>query len=80
MSEPGQGHNQLKSIVERINTLMDNRDEISGDIRDVFTEAKGSGYDIPALRAIIRAQREDAEKRQAREALIDTYRGSLGIE
>lgn len=78
-----QGHNsqgQLKSIVERINRLMDDRDEISSDIRDVFAEAKGAGYDIPALRAIIRAQREDVEKRRNREAMIDLYRGELGID
>jgi uncharacterized protein (UPF0335 family) len=78
-----EGHNsdgQLKSLVERINSLMDNRDEITGDIRDVFAEAKSSGYDLPALRAIIRAQREDAEKRRNREAMIDLYRGELGID
>ncbi|BBB99382.1 DUF2312 domain-containing protein [Bradyrhizobium elkanii] len=77
------GHNsqgQLKSLVERINRLMDDRDEISSDIRDIFAEAKSEGYDIPALRAIIRAQRENAEKRRNREAMIDLYRGELGID
>jgi len=76
------GHNskeQLKSLVERINRLMDDRDVVSGDIRDVFAEAKSSGFDIPALRAIIRSQREDAEKRRNRESLIEVYRGELGI-
>jgi uncharacterized protein (UPF0335 family) len=77
MSEPGD--NQLKSIVSRINTLMDERKTISDDIADVFTEAKGNGYDVPALRAIVKAQREEAEKRQAREAMIELYRGKLGI-
>ncbi len=81
MDQPAQGHNgQLKALVERINNLMDNRDEVSSDIRDVFAEAKSSGFDLPALRAIIRAQREDAEKRRNREAMIDIYRGELGIE
>lgn len=81
MNMPAQGHNgQLKSIVERINNLMDARDEVSSDIRDVFAEAKGNGFDIPALRAIVRAQREDAEKRRNREAVIDLYRSELGIE
>ncbi|MET4210506.1 GapR family DNA-binding domain-containing protein [Bradyrhizobium sp. LA2.1] len=81
MDQPAQGHNgQLKSLVERINKLMDDRDEVSSDIRDVFTEAKSDGFDIPALRAIIRAQREDAEKRRNREAMIDMYRGELGID
>lgn len=73
-------NSQLKSLVERINKLMDDRDEVSSDIRDVFAEAKSVGYDLPALRAIIRAQREDAEKRRNREAMIDLYRGELGVD
>jgi uncharacterized protein (UPF0335 family) len=84
MSETAEaGHNvsgQLKSIVERIMNLMNDRDEVSNDIRDVFAEAKGAGYDLPALRSIVRAQREDAEKRRNREAMVDLYRGELGIE
>jgi uncharacterized protein (UPF0335 family) len=83
MSEPAVGDNskgRLKSLVERINTLMDARDEVSSDIRDVFAEAKSSGFDLPAMRAIIRSQREDAEKRRNREALVDLYRGELGID
>lgn len=78
MSEPGD--NQLKSIVSRINTLMDERKTISDDITDVFAEAKGNGYDVPALRAIVRAQREDAEKRRNREANFELYRERLGIQ
>jgi uncharacterized protein (UPF0335 family) len=78
MTEPGD--NQLKSIVARINTLMDEKKQISDDITDVYAEAKGNGFDIPALRAIVKAQREDAEKRRAREAMIDVYRGKLGID
>ena len=77
MSEPGD--NRLKSIVSRINTLMDERKQISDDITDVYAEAKGNGFDVPALRAIVKAQREDAEKRRAREAMVDLYRGKLGI-
>lgn len=77
MTEPGD--NQLKSIVARINTLMDEKKQISDDITDVYAEAKGNGYDVPALRAIVKAQREEAEKRQAREAMIDLYRRKLGI-
>jgi uncharacterized protein (UPF0335 family) len=73
-------NSQLKSLVDRINKLMDDRDEVSSDIRDVFAEAKSVGYDLPALRAIIRAQREDAEKRRNREAIIDLYRGELGVQ
>lgn len=81
MSDVGHNANgQLKSIVERVNNLMNNRDEVSADIREVFAEAKSAGYDLPALRAIIRAQREDAEKRKAREAHIELYREQMGID
>lgn len=72
-------NSQLKSFVDRIDRLMDERKTISDDISDIFTEAKSAGFDVPALRAIIRAQREDAAKRQAREAQIDLYRSELGI-
>ena len=80
MSEVQPGDNQLKSIVARINTLMDERQTISDDIRDVFAESKGAGFDVPALRAIVRAQREDAEKRKNRETIENLYREKLGIE
>lgn len=72
-------NSQLKSYVDRVNRLMDERKTISDDISDIFTEAKGAGYDVPALRAIVRALREDAAKREAREAQIELYRGELGI-
>lgn len=81
MDQPTSSHNgQLKALVERINKLMDDRDEVSSDIREVFQEAKSGGFDLPALRAIIRTQREDAEKRRNREAIVDTYRNELGID
>jgi uncharacterized protein (UPF0335 family) len=81
MSEAGHNSDgQLKAIVARINTLMDERQTISDDIRDVYAEAKGSGFDVPALRAIVKAQREDAKKRKAREAMIDLYRSQMGID
>lgn len=80
MSESQPGDNQLKSIVSRINALLDEKKQISDDVGDVYAEAKGHGFDVPALRAIVKAQREDAEKRKAREAMIDVYRGTLGIE
>jgi uncharacterized protein (UPF0335 family) len=73
-------NSQLKSIIERINNLMDEKAETQKSIAEIYLEAKGNGYDVPALRAIVRAQREDQEKRRAREAMVDVYRGELGIE
>jgi uncharacterized protein (UPF0335 family) len=77
------GHNsnaQLKSLVERIECIEDEIKVCRGDVSDIYKEAKGNGYDVPALRAIVRARREDTEKRQAREAQIEIYRGALGID
>lgn len=81
MSEPG--HNskeQLKAIIERIESVETEIKGLSADRADIYKEAGGNGFDVPALKAIVRARREDTEKRQAREAMIDLYRGTMGIE
>jgi uncharacterized protein (UPF0335 family) len=81
MTETGHNSNaQLKSIVERIERIEEEITESRSDVSDIYKEAKGNGYDVPALKAIVRARREDAEKRQAREAQIDIYRSALGID
>lgn len=78
MTQPGD--NQLKSIVSRIEAVELEIRESQSDRADIYKEAGGNGFDVPALRAIVRARREDAAKRQAREAMIDLYRGQMGIE
>lgn len=84
MSEVGQiGDNtkaQLRSIIERIENLDGQINDLRSDQKDIFAEAKNNGFDVPALKAIVRARREDAEKRRAREEMIDLYRVTLGIE
>ena len=66
MSEaPQQGHNQLRSITERINNLEDSKKAIAEDIRDVYAEAKGNGFNPKALRVVVRKQRADAKKADA---------------
>lgn len=80
MTEPG--HNskeQLKSIIERVEALEIEIKELGSDRSDVYKEAAGNGFDIPALKAIVRARREDTAKREAREANIELYRETLGI-
>lgn len=82
MSEPSIGNNskeQLRSIVDRIENLEGEIKALQQDRGDIYAEAKGNGFDVPALRAIVRVRREDAEKRRAREAQIDIYRQALGI-
>lgn len=83
MSEAGVGHNakeQLRAFIERVENIETEMRERSQDRSDVYAEAKGQGYDIPALKAIIRARREDQEKRKQREGMVDLYNKTLGYE
>ena len=78
------GHNtvagdQLKAIVERIEHLEDEKSGISSDIRDVFAEAKGNGFDVKALRAIIKMRKQDADKRAEHDAMVKLYQHALGM-
>jgi uncharacterized protein (UPF0335 family) len=73
------GHNQIKSIVERIERLEEEKKALSDDIRDVYKQAKGNGYDVKALRSIIRMRKQDANERAEQEALVETYLHALGM-
>jgi uncharacterized protein (UPF0335 family) len=73
------GDNQLKSIVARINALEDEKKEKADDIRDVYAEAKGNGFDTKALKSIVRRQRADAKKLAEHEALVETYMAAMGM-
>jgi uncharacterized protein (UPF0335 family) len=70
---------QLKSIVERIERLEDEKAAIGSDIKDVYAEAKGNGYDPKVLRTIVRIRKQDAEKRAEQEAVLETYMHALGM-
>lgn len=70
---------KLKSLVERIERLEEERKAIGGDVKDIYTEAKGVGYDAPALRRLVSWRRLDAADRAEREALDETYRNALGM-
>src|SRR5215468_7438449 len=70
---------QLKSIVERIEHLEEEKKAISGDIRDVYAEAKGNGYDVTALRTVIRLRKQDKHERAEQEAILETYLHALGM-
>lgn len=73
------GHNQLKSIVERIERLEEERKAIGDDIKDIYAEAKGNGFDVKALRTIIRLRKQDPAARAEQEAILDTYKQALGM-
>jgi uncharacterized protein (UPF0335 family) len=70
---------ELKSIVERIERLEEEKKAIADDIKDVYAEAKGNGYDVKALRKIIRLRKQDKNERAEEEAVLETYMHALGM-
>jgi uncharacterized protein (UPF0335 family) len=92
MSEPSIGHNseagapatrfakdQLKAIIERIERLEEEKKTIADDIRDIYSEAKGNGFDVKALRTIIRMRKQDANERSEQETILEMYMQALGM-
>jgi len=84
MSEPQAGHNsvskdQLRSIIERIERLEEERKTISDDVRGIYVEAKGGGWDVKALRTIVRLRKQDAHERQEQETILETYMHAMGM-
>ena len=72
-------HGQLKSIVERIERLEEEKKVIAGDIKEVYAEAKANGFDTKILRKVISLRKKDADERQEEEALLDVYLAALGM-
>lgn len=70
---------QLKAIIERVERMEEEKKVISEDIRDVYAEAKGGGFDVRALRTIIRMRKMDANDRQEQESILETYMQALGM-
>lgn len=92
MSEASIGHNsethepatrlaadQLKSIIERVERLNEEKKTIAEDIGDVFKEAKGNGFDVKALRTIVRLRAQDETERAEAETILESYMQALGM-
>ncbi|KAB2863291.1 MAG: DUF2312 domain-containing protein [Bauldia sp.] len=75
----GIARDQLKSIVERIEKLEEEKKAIADDIKEVFAEAKANGFDVKTLRQVIRLRKQDTSERQEQEALLDLYLHALGM-
>lgn len=70
---------QLKSVCERIERLEDEKDGLVKDIREVYAEAKGQGFDTKVLRQIVRLRKLDKADRQEQESILDLYMSALGM-
>lgn len=83
---PSAGHNsgaihtgRLKSFVERIERLEAEKAELAADIREVYQEAKGEGFDTRVIRQMVRDRKLSPQELEEREAIVDTYRRALGM-
>ncbi|MBX4961378.1 DUF2312 domain-containing protein [Rhizobium binae] len=71
---------ELRAFIERIERLEEEKQTIQDDIKDVFGEAKGRGYDTKAMKTIIRLRKKDANERLEEESILQTYMAALGME
>jgi uncharacterized protein (UPF0335 family) len=71
---------RLRLLIERVEQLQDEKKGIQDDIRDVFSEAKATGYDTKAMKAVIKIRKKSRDDRMAEEAILDTYLAALGID
>ena len=69
----------LKAFVERIERLEEEKKAIGDDIRDVYGEAKANGFDVKALRTIVRLRKQDVDERREQETILETYMHALGM-
>lgn len=73
-----QAQGQIRSIIERVERLEAEKAEISEQIKEVFTEAKGNGFDVKALKKVIKLRKIDRAKRQEEDAILDLYLVAVG--
>jgi uncharacterized protein (UPF0335 family) len=71
---------QLKSIIARVEKLIEEKEGIAADIRDVFAEAKGNGFDVKAIRTILKMRKMDAQEREEQDTTLAVYCRALGMQ
>ena len=75
----GIARERLKSFIERIENLEEEKSALTADIREIYSEAKGIGLDIKTVRQIVRLRKLDSLDRQQQEELLDLYKNALGM-
>ena len=75
----GIASDRLRSLIERIERLEEEKKALSSDIRDIFAEAKSAGFDIKIMRTILKLRKMDASDRDEQEAILDLYRKALDL-
>lgn len=75
----GVAKDRLKSFIERVERLEEEKKAISDDMKEIFAEAKGEGFDVKIIRMIIRIRKQDSNERAEQEAILDLYLHALGM-
>jgi uncharacterized protein (UPF0335 family) len=70
---------QLRAFIERIERLEEEKKTIGDDIKEVYAEAKGTGFDTKAIRTLIRLRKKDQAEREEEESILDLYKAALGM-
>ncbi|MBB2191998.1 DUF2312 domain-containing protein [Gluconacetobacter azotocaptans] len=70
---------RLRSVIERVERLEEERKALSADIKDIFAEAKSAGFDVKIIRQIIRLRKQEPAEVEEQETLLDIYRRALGM-
>lgn len=79
IADSGVAADELRQFVERIERLEEEKAGIASDIKDVYAELKGRGYDTKAVRQIVRMRKQDHSERQEQEAVLELYMQALGM-
>ena len=79
MAKSGFAKDQLKSFINRIERLEEERAALSADIKEVYAEAKGTGFDIKIMRQVVRLRKMESQDRREQEELLELYQRALGM-
>lgn len=80
MTDIGISAQQLESIIKRIEKLEEDKAAVSEDIKGIYIEAKSTGFDVKAIRQIVRLRRIEENKRKEQEEILDLYKSAIGME
>jgi len=80
MAKSGFAKEHLKSLIERIERLEEEKAALSADIREVYSEAKGQGFDTKVMRKVVSLRKLDTAERQEQDAMLDLYLSALGMK
>ena len=79
MAEDSVAQDQLRAFVERIERMEEEKAAIAADIRDIYAEAKGNGFDVKVLRQVVKIRKQDHSERMEQEAILELYMQALGM-